>query len=204
MDADSSSTYKQELRILLPYLFHFVRRPVEGIKQSPRLSWPSLLSVQIGGAMLSGCLVGLINRNFWDFLIGLLIFPLTGLVSSLVFTLFLAYFFSLFRSTYLDFRQLYGIVVLANLPYFIFHTVSGFLPPIDLIAFALTAILLIVGMVEQFGLERRTVVRLVGILYFVFVVLWITAQLRSADRSSDLSHITQPQSLDELERDIHN
>lgn len=202
MGPDASSTIKQQLRDLLPYLIRFIRHPVEGIKNTPRMSWPAIFSIQLGGAMLSGALLGILNMNFWDFLIGLFIFPITSLVTSIVFSLFLTYFFSLFRSTYLEFRRLYAIVVLANLPYFIFHTVSGFLPPIDLIGFALTAILLIVGIVEQFSLDRKTVVRLVSVLYLVFAILWMAAQIRSVGGADEKNRIPEPRALDELEREM--
>jgi hypothetical protein len=179
MMAFDTDQFRNELKDLPRFLISFIKNPVQGIRTAPPLSWPALFSLQIGAAIISGALVGLTERSFFDFLVGIFIYPVSSLVLSVIFTLFIYYFFSLFHGTFLEFRRLYGLLVLANLPYFIFHAAAGFLPPIDLIGFAFTCVLLIVGLVEQFGLERKKVTRLVGALYLVFFLIWAVEQYRA-------------------------
>jgi multisubunit Na+/H+ antiporter MnhE subunit len=199
---NSSKRFRQELGDLHRFLKEFLRHPIQGIRQTPPLSWPALFSLQAGAAMVSGALLGVMSHSFIDFLLGLIIFPISSVILSFVFALFIYYFFSLFHSTFLEFRRLYGIIVLANLPYFIFHVASGFLPPIDLVGFAFASALLIVGLVEQFSLERKTVIRLIGALYLIFFLIWAVSLVRSSNQDSQHHRDLEPKSLDELEREM--
>lgn len=161
------------------------------------LTWPAISSLVFGSALVSGVLVGLLSNSFLDFLIGLLLFPLTSLVITLIFAFFIYYYFSLFRSTFLEFRRLASIVSLAMVPYFLVHTFSSFAPPIDLIGFALTGLLLIVGLVEQFSLDRRTCVRLIGGLGVGFFIIWSIVQFQThAHEKTELERA--PKTLDEM------
>ena len=128
--------------------------------------------------MVSGAIAGALTHSFWDFAVGLLLFPLTSLIVGFVYSGFIFTFFSIFKSTYLDFQRLHSIVVVALVPYFVLHVFSGFLPPMDLIGFGLTAILLIVGLVEQFGVPRKPVIILVSGISAVFFAIWMIAQIR--------------------------
>ena len=128
--------------------------------------------------MISGAIAGALSHSFWDFAVGLLVFPLTSLVVGFVYSGFIFTFFSIFMATYLDFQRLHAIVVVALVPYFILHIFSGFLPPMDLIGFALTAILLIVGLVEQFGVPRKPVIVLVSGISVTFFAIWMVTQIR--------------------------
>jgi hypothetical protein len=183
-DTSDVSSFRSELRSLLGLLIQFAKNPVQGIQSIPRLSWPAIFSLQAGSAMISGALVGLIEENFLDFLIGIFIFPASSLALSLIFGFFIYYYFSFIQGTKLEFRRLYAVVVFANLPYFILHSVAGFLPPVDLIGFAFASILLIVGLVEQFNLERRRVIQLVLALYFLFFIIWGATQVLHENQST--------------------
>jgi hypothetical protein len=77
----------------------------------------------------------------------------------------------------LDIRRLHALVTYATVPYFILHAFAGLLPLFDLIGFALAAMLLIVGMVEQFSLDRRLVLRLIGLICVVFFMVWAAVHI---------------------------
>ena len=86
------------------------------------------------------------------------------------------------------------------IPYFVFHTVSGFLAPIDLLGFALTCILLVVGLVGEFGLDRKIVIRVMAAVGFTFFVAWSVNQFKSSGKPAIDDHA--PKNLDDLERDV--
>jgi hypothetical protein len=166
----------------LPHILaSFVKDPIGLMKTPMRLTWPALLSLQVGAAMISGALAGMFAKNFFDFLLGMLIFPITSVAIAFIFSGFIYMYFSVFRSTYLDFRSLHSLIVISLVPYFLLHTLSGFLPPMSLIGFALASILMIVGLVEQFGLHRKTVISMIGILGGIFLLGWVVAQIRASD-----------------------
>jgi hypothetical protein len=186
---------------LTRFLRIYLKDPVGTLRSPLYLSWPSILSLLAASAMLSGAVVGLLNHSFLDFATGLLLFPVTCVVITAVFTFFIYYYFSFFHSTFLEFRRLYSVVVLAVIPYFVFHSVSGYLSAIDLVGFAIAALLLIVGLVEQFSLDRRTCVRLVGALGLGFFIMWSVSQYRMVKRE-EAERSAQPRSLDELQREV--
>ncbi|MEK7357582.1 MAG: hypothetical protein AAB250_14105 [Bdellovibrionota bacterium] len=188
---------RQSLRDLPKLLGTFARDPVGTMRSPLTLSWPAITSLVLGSAIVSGVLVGVLSRSLLDFLIGLLLFPLTSLLITIVFTFFIYYFFSLFKSTFLEFTRLASIVSLAMVPYFFVHTFSSFAPPIDLIGFALTGLLLIVGLVEQFGLDRKVCVKLIGGLGAGFFIIWSVVQFQSHAREKTEQE-RSPKTLEEM------
>ncbi len=198
----NSQIYFSEIRDLPKFLFHFMQNPVRAIQTTPIWSWPSILSIQAGIAIVSGVCLAVVNRNFIDFLLGLFIFPFSSIIVSAVVSLFLYYFHAFFMHTFLEARRLYGIVVLANIPYLLFHILSGLVPPIDLIGFAFTSCLLVVGLVENFTLPKRSVIRLIGAVYAVFFLMWVSVQIKSTFRTNEKIQSIQPESLDKMEREI--
>jgi hypothetical protein len=164
------------LRDLPKLSIELLLHPIAALKTPRLLSWPAVFSLQVGAAMASAALVALTEKNFFDFIIGIFIFPLITIMVCAAMTLFLYYFFKTFGSTILEVRRVYSIVVLAVVPYFLLHSFSGFLPPLDLIGFALVMILLTVGLVEQFGLSRRVVFSVAFALSLVFFIVWSVIQ----------------------------
>lgn len=153
-------------------LFRIARDPVGSIKEPSRLTWSAAFSLQIGAALASGAITALIEKSPLDFIIALFVFPIITLMTSATFTLFIYYYFSLFTKTYLDMRRLYSLIVIAMTPYFLIHTLSGFLPPLDLIGFSLMAILIGVGLVEQFRLDHKVILKLISVTFCLFFLIW--------------------------------
>jgi hypothetical protein len=162
------------------FLARFARDPVGQIKEPSRLTWPAAFTLQIVAAIVSGALTAIVEKSALDLVISIFVFPIIMVMIGAVFTLFIYYYFAVFTRTYLDIRRLYSLVVIAMFPYFVIHALSGFLPPLDLIGFALTGILLIVGLVEQFRLGRKPVAQLVGLACVIFFVVWSAVQYMTA------------------------
>lgn len=171
-----------DLEDILSFLPSYARNPVEGIRRAPLLSWPALLSLQIGFAATSGAIGGLFSLNFWNVLLGLLVFPLTSLLQLALIAFFLKSAFSSALDTRPRQQRLFGIVVLANLPYLVLHALYAWVPAIDLIGFLTTCILLIVGLSEHFGIERRRLAKLIGAVYLLFFLIWGVSQYRTVTR----------------------
>lgn len=170
------------LRELPRVLIGMLKDPLGTVRRPLDFSWPLIFVLLAGSALVSGAIAGAITHNFLDFIIGVFVFPITSIVSAVVFGFFIYYFFSLFQSTFLDFRRLMSLVAVAVVPYFLFHSVSGYISPIDLLGFAFTCVLLIVGLVEQFGLERRLCSRLVAGLGLLYLVVWTLSQIHNSGK----------------------
>ena len=167
------------LRELPRVLIQILKDPLGTVRRPLDFSWPLIIVILAAAALVSGAVAGTIAHSIADFLVGVFVFPITSVIAAFVFGFFIYYFFSLFRSTFLDFRRLMSLVCLAVVPYFLFHSISSYLPPIDLLGFAFTCVLLIVGLVEQFGLERRLCSKLVGAMGVLFFVVWMVSQIRN-------------------------
>ncbi len=193
---------RAELDDILKFLPSFFANPVEGVRTAPDWSWPALLSLQAGAAAVSGVVGGLVSMNVWRFLGGLFLFPIISLIQVAVISFFLASYFALAHSTYLERKRLAGVVVVANLPYLALHVISGWVPLIDLIGFLTTCALLVVGLSEHFRLERKDLLRLIGGIYLAFFLVWATSQYRNSKRADEYRVLSAPKSLDRLESEI--
>src|SRR3712207_4507165 len=125
MEREANFRPFENVRDLPPLLRSFVRDPIGTMKKPMRLSWPAALSLQAGMAIVSGVLNGALTKNFWDFLAGLLVFPVISVCLGLALAGFTHQFYAIFQSTYLEFRRLHSMVVVATLPYFLLHVLSG-------------------------------------------------------------------------------
>jgi hypothetical protein len=155
------------------FLFHFLKNPILNIKTAPNWGYKTSLFVLMMVAALSGALYGIITRRGYDLLAGLILMPLTAPIVLGVGSLFFYYSFQIIFNQTVDFKKLLSIIVLANLPFFIFQTVSHYIPPITLVGHGFTSFLLIVGFSENFHLPKKRVMQLVGAIYSVIVLVWI-------------------------------
>ena len=161
-------------------LKNFIRNPIVGMKNLPDWSYQKLLVIYTLIAVVSGALAGIISLNFFGFLSGIILLPIISLITIGVSSLFFHYTFLIFLNREVPFRQLLTVIAFANIPFFIFQTLSGIVPPISLIAFAISAFLLIVGFVENFQMPRQFVVRMVGAMYILFFLVWAFSRVTAA------------------------
>jgi hypothetical protein len=164
------------IRDLPGLLMRLVRRPIEFMREPISLSWRATITLQTSAAIVSSAYIALLEKNTLNFLIGIFVLPVLIIMIGAIFTLVIYYYFALFTSTYLDIRRLHALITIATLPYFLLHSFSGFLPPLDVVGFSLSAILCVVGLVEQFSLRRRMVLSLLSTTTVLFVLIWSIAQ----------------------------
>ncbi len=198
-----SPDIKRELDELLRFLLFFLRHPIEGMRRLPDWHWSTLLSLQIGLSLVCGVMSGLLPMQFSTFFVGLLVFPIISFIQVALLALFLALYFSILHAMFLEHRRLAAIVVLANVPYTLLHVFSSFAPPLHLIGFACTCLLLTVGMHEHFYVERRRLSRLSAGLFVAFVCLWALTQYRSSQQTDSFEIKSIPKSIDVLENELN-
>jgi hypothetical protein len=158
--------------------------------------------LQVGMAIVSGTLVGLSSGKFINFILGLFVFPITCLLAASLISFFIHSYFALFYSRTLDRRRLFGIVVLATMPFLVMNVFSEHVPAVRLIGFAATCFLLVVGLSEHFEIPRRLVVRLVFGIFFVFCVVWGIYQYNAVQREEKLEDVRVPKALDQLQEEV--
>lgn len=177
------SSAAEHLQSMLRYVFHYLRNPIEGIKSLPEWSWGSLVICMVGLSMASGVISGFIPPSFFRIVGGLVLSPVVGVASGMVGSLLIYYYFQVFEKRTCSLRKIFTLILFANIPFFVFQTISEIIPPITLLGFAFAAMLLAVGLTENFKMEKRRAVRLAAILFCVIFVLWLWNRI-------DLSRMT--------------
>lgn len=154
-------------------LVQFLKNPVKEITQLPEWSWPQLLILNAVIAMASGVLSGFIPPNFYKIAGGLIISPIVSTVMNGLMSLFLYYYFQVFEYKTVSLRRLFTQTFFASIPFFIFQTGVELIPPISVVGFAFTALLMVVGLVENFQVEKKRAIKLMAIILGVVFVVWL-------------------------------
>lgn len=158
---------------VVQYLISYMKQPIERIKTLPDWPWMVLLVTLILLSITSGVLTGLVPPNFFRVMSGLIISPIVNVVTTFVGSLFIYYYFQVFEKRTCSLRKIFTLVLFANIPFLVFLIGSEVIPPLTLVGFAFTALLLAVGLSENFNMEKRRAIRLVTILFAIVFLIWL-------------------------------
>lgn len=153
-------------------LLIYLRNPVEGIHTLPDWSLQQAFLRQSFLAVTSGAISGLLSFEFFSFMYGIFLFPLIAIIAAPILALFLYYYFQIFEHKTVSYKKLFTLVVLSNIPFLVFHILSNYLAVINLVGTAMTGLILVVGLNQNFAMEKRRAVRLVSILYIILALVW--------------------------------
>jgi len=168
-----SSQSSQQVQEVLKYIFEYLKHPVQKIKSVPDWNWSTLIITLISISMISGVISGALPPSFFKIMGGLIISPLVAGVTAFLGSLFIYYYFQVFEQRTCSLKKIFTLILFANIPFFIFQVGSEIVPPITLVGFAFTSLLMAVGLTENFQMEKRQALRLVLILFAVVFVLWL-------------------------------
>lgn len=155
----------------------YLRNPVQEIRNLPDWSWRDLVVNQVIVTAATGALSGILKGSFLSIIQGLIVVPIITAVTITVATLFFYFVFQILAGTTLHYRRLTELIFFANIPFFIFSTVSHWFPPASLFGLAMAGFLMIVGLCENFQLQRRLVLRTVIGVYLLFLLVWIWGRM---------------------------
>lgn len=164
----NAEKFLSDIKFLSAFVLNFLKNPIIGMKNAPNLDWGQVLLLQGGLSLISGVLAGLVTGNFLFVIWGLLFFPPLALIVSFLASLSLHYLILFFFQKEFAIRQTFILLVLANIPFLILRILSRLFNTIDLVGFVIVGFLLVVGIVENYHLEKRKVIKLV--FYFVLFI----------------------------------
>lgn len=163
-----------DVRALTEYLFEFIKNPVKKIAALPDWNWPSIFTIQILLSIASGILAGLIKLNFYRVAAGIFLMPIISTIGALLLSLFIYYYFQFIESRTESYRKIFVLVILSSIPFYIFQILSEYLPIISIVGFAITSLLAVVGLCENFRLDKKRAYIFVGLLFVLVLATWIT------------------------------
>lgn len=193
---------KEELLHIIDYLRQYLRNPMRAISQVPVWRWPSLILFQVILAAACGFLSGIITGRIMQILLGFIFLPISSTAMIFAFAGFFYYTFLFFFHRRVDFKALFALIVFANIPMMILSILTPLLPALTLVGLAVTGLLLIVGFVDAFGMNRPAILRLIATMYLIFFAFWIFRTIQVAKKTKNLNQITTPESLDILEKEL--
>ncbi|RME17863.1 MAG: YIP1 family protein [Bdellovibrio sp.] len=188
---------------ILEYLIDYFKNPVQSIRKLPQWGWPSLLILQASLAGISGLMAFLIKPSVRRFLEALFVLPLSSIITTFIITVFFHYTFYFFFRREISLKEIFTLLFLSNIPFFFLYILHPLVPPIVLLGMAVTSLLLIIGLVENFALPKKTIIRLIGSLFIFYLIIWTFQQIRFTAFSSKNKELkTLPGSIDILEKEL--
>lgn len=161
------------IKELIQYLFNFLKNPIQEICLLPNWNWKTLFLVQVVISIISGALAGLIKLNFYRLAYGIFLMPIVSTVSALILTTFFYYYIQFFENRTESFRKLFIFVILTSIPFYLFQILAEIASFVVLVGFAFSAVLMAVGLVENFQIAKRRAYEIVLLLYGMVFLTWI-------------------------------
>lgn len=188
----ASQKWRSELQAFVSVYIRFLTHPIREVRNLPNWGWRHQILNQLLVTSATGLASGFLQGSLITVLQGLLFVPLITAFTISVATLFFYFFFQIFAGVTLDFRRLMELIFFANVPFFVFQTVSHWFPPINLFGLAFSGILMIVGLCEIFHLKRALVIRTVIGVYALFLVVWLWSRMDALKTEDRLNRIDIP------------
>ena len=195
---------KSRFREILLFLPMYLKNPLEGMKHVPSWDWPTVLILEILLTAVTSVLGGILAHHWLALLGGILLGPIMGLAITFVLSGTLYYACLFIMRTELEFRKVFVVTVLAMVPSQILGVVSVLARPITLICLIVTALLLIVGLVENFMLDKKKVTQIVGSIAAFVILAWLYATVIDATSSRIKVQDYTPETLDQIHKELGN
>lgn len=176
-DVSPNSANAVDFKALIRFLIEFIKQPLQKISNLPDWNWSSLFVVHILLAIVSGVLAGLLKFNFYRVAAGLFLMPIVSTVAALLLSLFIYYYFQFFENRTENFKRIMTLIVLSSIPFYLFQIISEYFSPISLVGFAFTSLLGIVGLCDNFRVEKKRAYKIVGSIFTLVVIAWITNKI---------------------------
>ncbi len=193
---------KVKLREAVVTLPHFLRNPVQGMRQLPNWDWPELLILPPAFALICGLFKNMIERDVVGFFTDIVISPIASVVVTGIVAGWFYYGFKFFFHREVDFRLIYTHIVFAAIPAQVTNIGTKFLPPINFLGLAVSIYLLHIGFVHNFTLDARKLKKLFVGLFSVFVLWWAVQIYKTNYHRDSLRIKATPESLDILEKEL--
>ena len=194
--------FRQEWQEILQYLKNFFKNPIQTVRFIPNWNWQTIIFFQASIASISGGLSGIVSGSISKIILGFIFIPITTLITVTAVSGFFYYFFMFVLRRQVDFKQLFSLLVIANIPFMILYILSPLVHPLIIIGLAATGILLIVGFIDYFALPKKSIIKVIVSMFLVYTLLWIIATIDRTNTQSIREINTTQESLDILEKEL--
>jgi hypothetical protein len=193
---------KAKLREDILTLPHFLRNPVQGMRNLPNWDWPTLLILPPAFALACGMLKNMIDKDLIGFFIDI---PLSPIASVVVTGLIAGWFYYGFKFVFhveVPFRSIYTHVVFAAIPTQLTNIGTKYLPPVNVLGLAVSIYLLHTGFTHNYMLDNRKLKKMFIALFSIFCLWWAVQIFKANYRQDSVRFKALPESLDILEKEL--
>lgn len=170
---DENTHLYQRIKEDLFTIYNFLKNPIQKIKELPAWSIQELVIIFFIIAASTGALRGIISLKFFVILYGVIVSPIVSAIMLILFSVMFYYYFQIFENRTEKLKELFIFIFFCNIPFFLFQIGSEIAPPFELVGFAFTAILLIVGLTDTYKISKKRSIQLVSILFGAVFLIWI-------------------------------
>lgn len=188
----------------LSHLAVFMKNPVEGIKKAPAWDWPTAVIVSSVVSAVTGILNGIVDGNILGIITGFILKPFYGVIISGIIAGVLYYACMFLLNATLEFKKLFIIVILAFVPGQILSILTPLFKPVHIAATMVTAYLTIVGLSDNFLLDRKRVTKIIGILAGAYILIFTLGYLQQLSHSPSKARGFSPETLDQIARELES
>lgn len=196
------SPYRAKLNDCVATLIRYLRNPVQAMRTLPDWDWIQLGAFHGAIAATCGLVSGLVTLRFAKIFSGIILFPISTTFLVMIASGFFYYTFLFVFHREMSFRKLVTVVVFANIPNLVLSIAAGYLPPMALVSMGVSSALLIVGLVEITNISRKSIVKLVGLLFGLYCIFWVYGVISSSQEKNSIKDMATPESLDILEKEM--
>jgi len=193
---------KGRIKELVGFLPQYLKNPVEGIKRVPSWDWPTVILLEILISAITGVLSGIVARHFLAIIFGLILAPVMGLVLSFIISGIIYYACLFILRTEVEFRRVFVIVVLAKIPSQILGIIIPLIKFVTLVSIIVTGLLLIVGISENFMLERKRVSQIIGSIACFALLYWLYTMVLDVTTNRIKVQDYTPDSLNQIHKEL--
>jgi hypothetical protein len=181
---------------------HFLKNPVEGIRQLPDWDWPTLITLQAGFAGICGFVGGLAEKHVLSAIVSFFILPIVANAVNFIMSGFFYYVFLFFFHAHVDYRRTFTHLLFASIPVLIVSILSSFVPLVSLVGLGAACLLLIVGFSYNYGLPIKKVRNLLFGLFLTYAAILLVQMISWRGGKEKLRVRATPESLDILEKEL--
>lgn len=181
---------------------HFLRNPVQGMRQLPDWDWLTIFILQGLFAAACALLANLIEGDWRGLITGPILMPLMNYILLGIFAGFFFYAGMFFFDRQVPYRQVYTHVLFASIPSMVVSIVMAFVPPLLIAGVGSSLLLMFVSLTDHFHFDRIKVKKMLWVIFAVYLIFTVSQIVRMTSRHESLRTKATPESLDILEKEL--
>lgn len=194
--------FRHSLKQAIHTLPHFLKNPVEGMRQLPDWDWPTLTTLQAGLAAISGFLGGLAERHILSAIVAIFVLPIVANAFNFILSGFFYYVFMFAFHAQTEYRRIYTHLLFASIPVCLVLILSPIVPLIVLVGLGAASALLIIGFSHNFGFPIKKVRNLLFGMFLAYAAILVIQLISWHGGREKLRVRATPESLDILEKEL--